>query len=184
MGTLLKDVNVIKSLQALFDFDVSEAFLKTFLFRLVAQLNINNMPKLTAERFQQLSASYEKDEKVEMLTGLSVLELCLIIAIKHHSEIYDRDPFNFEIICARFVKFAKLSSTMQGIERAVALKGFEHLRNIELIMPLSGGSSAGKLQKEFEMHKLVLTYSQIDQAVKNYQALPTEVAQWAQSSII
>lgn len=184
INNLLKDENVVKSLQSLFDFDVSEGFLKAYLFRLISQLNAETMPQLIVEKFQQLASTYEKDDKVELLIGLSVLELCLIIAIKHHSEIYDRDPFNFEIICARFVKFAKISSTMQGIERAVALKAFEHLRNLEIIMPLSGSNSSGKVQKEFEMHKLALTYSQIDQAVQKYQALPTEVAQWAQSSIL
>ncbi|XP_017070520.1 origin recognition complex subunit 4 [Drosophila eugracilis] len=172
-----------RTLQALYAFDISEAFLKSFLFRLVAQLRPQS-PLITAEKIAALGAQFEADDKVDLLCGLSVLELCLIIAIKHHSEIYDRDPFNFEIIFARFSKFAKVSSTMQGVERSVVLKAFEHLRIAELIMPLSGGGVGGKVQKEFEMHKLALTYGQIQQAVQRYQALPTEVAQWAQSSLI
>lgn len=130
-----------------------------------------------------MASQFECDDKVDLLCGLSVLELCLIIAIKHHSTIYDRDPFNFEIIFGRFNKFAKVSTTMQGVERAIVLKAFEHLRVVELIMPLSN-SGLGKVQKEFEMHKMALTYGQIQQAVQRYQALPTEVAQWAQSSLI
>nr|XP_016928039.1 origin recognition complex subunit 4 [Drosophila suzukii] len=174
-----------RTLQALYDFDISEAFLKNFLFRLVAQLR-PQCPHITSEKIAALGAQFEGDDKIELLCGLSVLELCLIISIKHHSEIYDRDPFNFEIIFARFSKFAKLSTTMQGVERSIVLKAFEHLRIGELIMPLSGGSGGGvgKVQKEFEMHKLALTYGQIQQAVQRYQALPTEVAQWAQSSLI
>lgn len=181
--SLLKKDSVNKSLQSMFDFDVSDALLKTFLFRLVAQIqNEGNIEdQITPERISQLAASYESDDKVELLCGLSVLEICLIIAIKHHSEIYDRDPFNFEIIFARFTKFAKVSSTMQGIERSVILKAFEHLRNVELLLPLT---SSCKVQKEFEMHKLALTYTQINQAVQRYQALPTEVQQWSQSSLI
>ncbi|XP_017010348.2 origin recognition complex subunit 4 [Drosophila takahashii] len=174
-----------RTLKALYDFDISEAFLKSFLFRLVAQLR-PQCPHITAERMAALGAQFEGDDKIELLCGLSVLELCLIIAIKHHSEIYDRDPFNFEIIFTRFSKFAKVSTTMQGVERSIVLKAFEHLRIGELIMPIAGGSGAGvgKVQKEFEMHKLALTYGQIQQAVQRYQALPTEVAQWAQSSLI
>lgn len=182
--SVVKQPSVSKSLQSIYDFDVSESLLKLFIFRLVAQIKPNNRleNQITAEQIQQLAASYEVDDKVELLCGLSVLELCLIIAIKHHSEIYDRDPFNFEIIFSRFSKFAKVSSTMQGLERCVVLKAFEHLRNVELLLPLT--STGCKVQKEFEMHKLALTYSQINQAVQRYQALPTEVQQWSISSLI
>ncbi|KAH8233124.1 hypothetical protein KR026_004540 [Drosophila bipectinata] len=173
-----------RSLQMLYDFDISEAFLRNFLFRLVAQVRPET-PNITADQLRTMANHYECDDKIELLCGLSVLELCLIIAIKHHSEINDRDPFNFEIIFARLSKFAKVSSTMQGMERSIVLKAFEHLRIGELIMPVSvSSSSSGKVQKEFEKHKLALTYGQIQQAVQRYQALPTEVAQWAQSSLI
>lgn len=182
IGKVIKTPAAQKTLQMLYDFDISEAFLKTFIFRVVAQLKAD-APHITVEQLTALGAQYECDDKVELLCGLSVLELCLLIAIKHHSSIYDRDPFNFEIIFARFSKFAKVSSTMQGVERAIVLKAFEHLRIVELIMPLSS-IGLGKVQKEFEMHKMALTYGQIQQAVQRYQALPTEVAQWAQSSLI
>lgn len=184
VAALIKHPTVTKSLQSIFDFDVSQSFLKTFIFRLVAQIQTSSgmEAQITPEQISQMSAIYEVDEKVELLCGLSVLELCLVIAIKHHSEIYDRDPFNFEIIFTRFNKFAKASSTMQGIERPVALKAFEHLRNMEILLPLT--ATTCKVQKEFEMHKVVLTYGQINQAVQRYQALPTEVQQWSQSSII
>ncbi|XP_030376583.1 origin recognition complex subunit 4 [Scaptodrosophila lebanonensis] len=182
IAKLIKLPSVLKLLQTLYDFDISEAFLKTFVFRLVAQLKPNE-PHITVEQMAALASQYECDDKIELLCGLSVLEICLIIAIKHHSEIYDHDPFNFEIIFARFSKFAKVSSTMQNVERAIVLKAFEHLRIVELIMPLSVGG-LGKVQKEFEMHKMALTYGQIQQAVNKYQALPTEVAQWALSSLI
>ena len=33
-----------------------------------------------------------------MLHGVSVLELCLVIAMKHIVEINDREPFNFEMV--------------------------------------------------------------------------------------
>ncbi|XP_011204875.2 origin recognition complex subunit 4 [Bactrocera dorsalis] len=172
----------VSSLKTLYEIDKSESFLKIFLFRLVSQLDPDAQPNITAEQMSEIVATYTIDPRVELLCGLSVLELCLVIAIKHHSEIYDRDPFNFEIIFARFAKFAKVSTTMQGIERAVSLKAFERLRHMEVILPIS--NSVGKVQKDFEMHRLALTYGQLNDAVQKYQALPTEVAQWAQSSII
>lgn len=30
--------------------------------------------------------------------GLSVLEICLIIAMKHLNEVYDGEPFNFQMV--------------------------------------------------------------------------------------
>ncbi|XP_055919525.1 origin recognition complex subunit 4 [Eupeodes corollae] len=178
---LALNTTVRTCLQNIYDFDVSEAFFKIFLFKIITHIN-DSHPTIKPEDISHISSVYESDDKVQLMCGLSVLELCLIITMKHHSEIYDRDPFNFEIIFSRFMKFAKVSSTMQGVERAVVLKAFEHLRNLEFIMPLS--SIACKVQKEFEMHKMALTYGQIAQAVNKYQALPTEVAQWAQSSLI
>ncbi|KAL9914635.1 origin recognition complex subunit 4 [Glossina fuscipes fuscipes] len=183
IDALLQQNNVRQALQSLFDYDVSEAGLKIFIYRLVAQLqNHPGRTQVTSEQITQLISSYNNDTKVEILCGLSILEMCLIISMKHHSEIYDRDPFNFEIIYARFNKFAKVSTGMQNIERGVVLKAFEHLRNLELILPIA--SCASKVQKEFEMHKLALTYGQIHQAVQRYQVLPTEVTQWSQSSLI
>ena len=31
-------------------------------------------------------------------TGISILELCLIIAMKHITDIYEGEPFNFEMV--------------------------------------------------------------------------------------
>ena len=33
-----------------------------------------------------------------MLRGVSILELCLIIAMKHIVELHGEDPFNFEMV--------------------------------------------------------------------------------------
>lgn len=62
-----------------------------------------------------------------IFSGLSVLELCLVISICHHSEIYDNEPFNFEMIFARYCKFASCNSTLLITKRQVVLKAFERL---------------------------------------------------------
>ena len=38
------------------------------------------------------------EPKAAMLHGVSVLELCLVIAMKNISEISEGEPFNFEIV--------------------------------------------------------------------------------------
>lgn len=182
IALLAKDKKIsIELNEKLFYYISSESFLKTLLFQLVSKIS-EKTPVITSELVSQvIDLKYDTD-KINILCGLSVLEMSLIIAIKHHSEIYDRDPFNFEIIFNRFTKFAKISSTMQGIERPVVLKAFEHLKKLELINPI--GATTGKVQKEFQMHRLELLMDQIKTAFKKYPNMPTEVAQWAQSSLI
>jgi hypothetical protein len=40
----------------------------------------------------------ESSLSVFYLVGVSILELCLIIAMKHLTEIYEGEPFNFEMV--------------------------------------------------------------------------------------
>lgn len=69
----------------------------------------------------------ESNSKVDIMLDLSILEISLIIAIKHHDDIYDRDPFNFEIILTRLRKFQN-SNKMGSTDRAVVLKAFDVLK--------------------------------------------------------
>uniref|UniRef100_A0A182JRQ1 Origin recognition complex subunit 4 n=1 Tax=Anopheles christyi TaxID=43041 RepID=A0A182JRQ1_9DIPT len=179
---LLKSSEVQTVLQNMYEYDVLEGPFRMLLFELVNGLD-DEHPSITIESIQQLGESYESDDKVKLLMGSSVLEICLVIAMKHHSEIYDRDPFNFEMILTRFGKWANSSSSMQGIERPVVLKAFEHLKQLEFIAPLTGGGLA-KVQKEYQLHRLMLTYGQIHQAVQRMQFLPTEITQWEISSLV
>lgn len=181
IDALAGNPKVVSVLQNMYDYDVMEATFKTFLFELVSHLSESD-PFITVEDIQHLGQQFECDDKINLLCGLSVLEQCLLIAMKHHSEIYDRDPFNFEMILTRYSKFANSSSTMQGIDRSVVLKAYEHVKNLEIIAPVCGSSS--KVQKEYQLHRLLLTYGQINQAVVKTPNLPTEVSQWAQSSLV
>lgn len=171
----------MECLTSLYDINESIGSLKLLLFQIVAKLGENH-PNITVDDVTKLAFSLiEGDDKVKLMTGLSVLEVCLLIAIKHHCDIYDNDPFNFEIIFSRFSKFAIRSSTMQKIEREIVLKGFENLKHLEFIVPIG---AVGKVQKEYQMHRLNLLPEQIAKAIQKYQNLPTELEQWCKSSIV
>lgn len=122
---LILKKKIVNALEILFNTNVSIGPLKRFLYEILSsdESNIteNNICKLVEHL-------YFEDDKVKLINGLSVLEICLLISIKHHSEIYDNDPFNFEIILTRYNKFAFKSSTMQSIDREVVLKAFENLK--------------------------------------------------------
>jgi len=74
------------------------------------------------------------DCKAAMLCGVSVLELCLIIAMKHLTTIYEGEPFNFEMVYKEYQKFSqKKGHTVQSFEKPVVLKAFEHLAALEFV---------------------------------------------------
>lgn len=54
-------------------------------------------------------------------------------------------------------------------------------KKLELISLLN--SCMVRTQKEYQFFKLLVTSRQIAEAIRNYQGLPTEVAQWANSSL-
>lgn len=120
---------VVNALEILYSTNVSLGLLKLFAFELLVDTEDNSC--LTEANICKLVENLIfEDDKVKLITGLSVLEVCLLIAIKHHCEIYDNDPFNFEIILTRYNKFSYKSSTMQSIDREVVLKAFENLKVI------------------------------------------------------
>ncbi|KAM9305926.1 origin recognition complex subunit 4 [Gastrophryne carolinensis] len=122
------------------------------------------------------------DSKANILHGLSVLEMCLIIAMKHLQDIYSGEPFNFQMVHNEFQKFIQRKAhSVYNFEKPVILKAFEHLQQLELIKPMEGLSV--RTQKEYRLMKLLLDNSQILEALQRYPNCPTDVRQWAVSSL-
>uniref|UniRef100_A0A6Q2Y9N8 Origin recognition complex subunit 4 n=1 Tax=Esox lucius TaxID=8010 RepID=A0A6Q2Y9N8_ESOLU len=121
------------------------------------------------------------DSKANILHGLSVLELCLIIAMKHLSDIYEGEPFNFQMVHNEFKKFLqRKSQSIYNFDKPVVMKAFEHLQQLELIKSVDG--STGKIHKEYQLMKLMLDHNQIMEALQKYPQCPTDVKQWALSA--
>lgn len=137
--------------------------------------------QIVATDFVEAFQIKSTDSKSSLLHGVSILELCLIIAMKHLMEIYDGEPFNFEMIYSEYIRFAQRRSSIQAFDKAVVMKAFEHLLALELIRPLDGGTS--KVQKEYRQMTLLLHPTQILDALQKYPNCPTEVKHWASSSV-
>lgn len=92
--------------------------------------------RFSVEKFQEHLDQYETDDMVNILLGLSILEFCLVIAMKHHEDIYDNKPMNFEMILSRYLKFANSNSNIQSVQRTVVMKAFEHIQvnNLSLFL--------------------------------------------------
>lgn len=132
---------VIADLEALFDHNCTLAVQKTLLFRMIASIEDLNEQKCAISTSKMVGLLHHiivddylnNNSKVHIMRDLSILELSLMIAIKHHNDIYDGDPFNFEIILTRLHKFQNSGDFGTGAtDRAVVLKAFDVLKVISL----------------------------------------------------
>lgn len=110
------------------------------------------------------------------MAGLTLIEICLLVAIKHIQIIYDSQPFNFEMVFHEFDKFVSTKGKMYKQERPVVMKAWETLIELEIITPVDKGT---KIQKEFKLHNLQVFPETI---VKALDEVPQNVKEWATSS--
>lgn len=211
--------DVMADLTSLFDHDATLAVQKILLFRIISSLDNLDEQKctITTSRIASLvhhvvDGFLRDNSKVSIMQDLSILELSLMIAIKHHNDIYDGDPFNFEIILTRLHKFQNATgdlTTSGPTDRAVVLKAFDVLKVNTIFIQFNSCDrftqfhdikpmfflflfqhlglivpfgNSLKELKEFQMHRLQLQNFQIDKAVSQYRFLPTRISQWATSS--
>ena len=110
------------------------------------------------------------------MAGLTLIEICMLIAIKHIQVIYDGQPFNFEMVFHEFDKYVSTKNQMLKQERPVAMKAWETLIELEIITPVDKGT---KVQKEFKLHNLQVFPETILKAI---DGVPQNVREWATSS--
>ncbi|GFN87226.1 origin recognition complex subunit 4, partial [Plakobranchus ocellatus] len=89
---------------------------------------------------------------------VSILELAIIIAMKHLTDIYEGEPFNFEMVYSEYLKFARQRSGMQVYEKAIVMKAYEHLQTLELVRSHGSG---GTSQKEYKLMNLLVHPAQV-----------------------
>ncbi|XP_067022286.1 origin recognition complex subunit 4-like [Acropora muricata] len=123
------------------------------------------------------------DCKAALLCGVSVLEFCLIIAMKHLTTTFEGEPFNFEMVYKEYQKFSQTKGhSMQSFEKPVVLKAFEHLIAVEFVKSVD--NLAKNTPKEYKLVTLLVDPSQINEAVQKYSDCPTEVRQWAMNAVV
>ncbi|KAM4601811.1 origin recognition complex subunit 4 [Polymixia lowei] len=138
-------------------------------------------PAIKPSDLLEASRLCSADSKANILQGLSVLELCLIIAMKHLNDIYDGEPFNLQMVYNEFKKFLQRKShSIYNFDQPVVMKAFEHLQQLELIRSVDGPTA--KTQREYQLMRLMLDHTQIMEALQKYPQCPTDVKQWAMSA--
>lgn len=188
---IANDASVKRSLESQYNICQELPALYTMLALPLSRLNpANNHTSICSAIVDQIAFSHS-DKKANIMNGLTVLELCLVIAMYHVSNTYD-EPFNFQMVYVVFLKFArKRSHILQNHSKQVLMKAYEHLVELELLMPVDSNATksslfAGcrsKLQKEYRLMQLLVKNSQLHTAVHTYAGCPTDVKQWALSDI-
>ncbi|NWI96188.1 ORC4 protein, partial [Pitta sordida] len=178
---LSEDKAVQDVLQNLFHHTKDLRSLHVLLMLAVSTVTVQQ-PLLTAAQLQEASRHHRNDSRANIVHGLSVLEICLIIAMKHLNEVYDGAPFNFQMVYNEFQKFIQRKAhSMYNFEKPVVMKAFEHLLQLELVKPLE--RPCARAQREYLLMRLLLDNKQIMDALQLYPNCPTDVKQWAASSL-
>lgn len=128
------------------------SFLSASLFP-IATMSATNIP--TASSFASHTLQ-PPDSKLILLSSLSSLELCLLIAAARLDVILDTDVCTFGMVYEEYVALAsksKLQSSAAGQiavgggarvwSKAVSKGAWEHLSSLELVLPAVGAGSGG-----------------------------------------
>uniref|UniRef100_A0A8C4ZB91 Origin recognition complex subunit 4 n=1 Tax=Gadus morhua TaxID=8049 RepID=A0A8C4ZB91_GADMO len=71
--------------------------LHRLLMAILCRVSVNN-PTIKPADLLDASRLLSADAMTNVLHGLSILELCLVIAMKHLNDIYDGEPFNLQMV--------------------------------------------------------------------------------------
>jgi len=182
---LLKSSSTIKLLENFYNVNKSISALKKLLY-----LSIVLMMKAGDEALSEEHLMLAKDSCLDVessnsetnqILDLPILELCLLISIKHLTQIYDNEPFNFEMVYHEFVKFKRRKMPNLPDERSVVTKSWENLLSLELVHPKG---ARGHNHDQFSLHRVGLSVDPdvLIKAVEKHPYCPTEVQQWLASS--
>jgi len=122
------------------------------------------------------------NSKTAMLTGLSLLELCLILSMASLNIKYEGEGFNLQMVYNEYLAFVRKCSTIQTFEFPVVTKTFERLQALEIVKPITNIS--GRSIPAYQMMTLLVDRSQIAEAIQSYPGLSTEIQQWAKSLLV
>jgi origin recognition complex subunit 4 len=102
---------VVKLMDAFYAVNKSLAAVKKLLYLAVILMMKSGAGKLELVHLKSAKDSCldveSSNSETNQILDLPILELCLLIAIKHLTQIYDNEPFNFEMVFHEFVKFKR-----------------------------------------------------------------------------
>lgn len=100
---------------------------KIFLCNLVYRLDSEN-DSLTMTMVQDDLNRLQRNNYLDLISGLSIVDMCMLISMKHHYEITDAEPFSYEILKNRYLKFTAASSLGRQYNETLLKSSFDKLR--------------------------------------------------------
>jgi origin recognition complex subunit 4 len=167
----LHQASVRKVLRKCFDLDGSVSHLD----RLSAQAWVLLQTKQEETLSQSLYEAYNMlyaDMKSRQLRDLSVLELCLMIAMTKLQQASVHE-FNYCMVYAEYAQFAVTQSI--AVKKPVAYQAFRNLMMYEWVKPVA---SVIKCPDEYVMMRLVVEEQQVKDAVMKSNDLGYAVKRW------
>lgn len=185
LDALFNDKHILKLFSKQFDYDRSMSTLKRLSIlpglkltdldqQSVKSLNLNPVKEELMRSYNLLNI----DTKFSLLSGLSILELTLVVVMLEMSQIYPDEPFNFDLVYNAYLKYLqKKNWGQQKHERQIILKAYEHLISLKFVLPAADnvGSSRTKINKEHSLMYLALDKEEIEQCIAQYPNCPTEL---------
>jgi len=169
---MFEEKNLKQTLNRMYNINCSVANLK----QLLSLAIIYSAEQVTSKDIIQAFEEQSESGEPPILAGLTLIEICILIAIKHIQVIYDGQPFNFEMVFHEFDKYVSTKNQMLKQERPVVMKAWETLIELEIITAVDKGT---KIQKEFKLHNLQVFPETILKAI---DGVPQNVREWATSS--
>ncbi|KAK7083037.1 origin recognition complex subunit 4 [Halocaridina rubra] len=180
VSSLAEDDNVKKILKRQYDTSHDIRSLKSMLLLGISQVSAKK-PHLTHHMLSEAQRLINVEAKISILQGLSTLQICLVVAMKHLTTVYEGEPFNFEMIYREYMKFSHKKSSMQSYDRPVIFKAFDQLKSLELVRCVD---STRGIRQEYQLLQLMMTPLQIVEAIPQLPNIPTDIEQWACSSLL
>ena len=178
---LSKDKVMKKVLKMLFEKTVDIWSLKSLMMLPVYQLSVSE-PFLKGSDFHEASRMFHANTRASLIPGLSVLELTLLVAIRHYMETSSK-PFNFEIIYKEYKKFTQEATYSLDCSKQVVMMAFEHLQSMGLVYPADQrGMKVNALPKQYCKMYLAMSCREVRDAVQSYPNCPTDLQQWSSST--
>ncbi|KAJ2743658.1 origin recognition complex subunit 4 [Coemansia sp. BCRC 34301] len=179
--------------------------------RQLLQLFVLAASQLSAEspllQLPHVEASIARDvasAKMQVLSSVSLLELCLIISMKSLVQ-GGSSKYNFEMVYNEYKTFMSrhllvvaTGGAMKVYKKPVALKAFETLVELEIVRPvatsmaadgggsygrndlLAGSAQAARAPKEYRMVQLMIEPGQVVELVLDRVDVPVVIRRWAQ----
>ncbi|KAJ2498166.1 origin recognition complex subunit 4 [Coemansia sp. RSA 1972] len=199
---ILTSNTVSQHIEDIFEFGKDVRQLLRAFTSAVSQLTTAN-PLLNASTVESQLVQTNTSAKMKILSSISLLELCLIIAMRSLAQL-DISKYNFEMVYDEYKTFmsrhmmaVSAGGAMKIYKKPVALKAFETLVELEIARPalvsvgegssvhgrndLLAGTAAGiRAPKEYRMVQLMLEPMQVVELVSGRVDIPAVIRRWAQ----